>query len=82
MGYKTTWFSMRDLVTISNRLDGYLGVQVKPEELRDTLPDGSKANGGYGANIEERLYEMSIPRHNIEYILTSVMDDQTQQGLL
>jgi hypothetical protein len=71
MGYKTTWFSMRDLVTISKRLD----VQVKPEELRDTLPDGSKANGGYGANIEERLYAMSIPRYDIEYILTSVMDD-------
>ena len=72
MSYKTTWFSKRDLRRLCQSVASLCDIELTAEMLCDQIGEGEIADGGYGANIMEKLVREGVSREDAEMLLAEL----------
>ena len=80
MSYKTNWFSKRDLGRLCRRVANSRGIEITADMLCDQMINGGVAEGGYGANVMEKLVRKGVPREDAEMLLSDLADSETAEG--
>ena len=73
--YKTTWFSKRDLRRLCRSVANLCDIELTAEMLCDQMFNGEVAQGGYGANIIEKLVREGVSREDAEMLLAELVVD-------
>lgn len=73
MSYKTNWFSMRDLERLCRSVANLCGIELTADTLCDVI-DGHATEGGYGANVEEKLIRQGVSLTDAEILLSDLSE--------
>jgi len=75
MRYKSTWFSKRDLERLCDSVTNLFGIELPADTLCDVI-DGHATEGGYGANVEEKLIRQGVSLTAVEMLLSDLADSE------